>query len=318
MNYHLNCSFAILCSFLATGCSTNTSRQTEKISASATVYNEHIDSLLETTKAHVISMDSKNLVSSRSTKSREENEKKLRENNDALEEWIAKTDQLREQNKLLLRYFQTLQKMMGDPTETDLSGSLGDISLSISRVNQRKSERRGNYSQNRALNIYEVGHIDSLSKMVISSRYAGKVRQALIRDRDIINRQIALQEQQLKEISASYERRAKFEVEDHYTNKVLDSYVNVSTPHFEPVTWTQDRLKWLGRNKTLKLFDDIKKANKAFRKDWSDILQGKSGVGTVEAILGDINRAVDSAYTLRDSRLYPQPVYTNIGVIPPK
>lgn len=317
MNYHLTCSSAILCSFLATGCATHTSTQTKKVSDSATAYTKHINKLLDTTKSHVIDMDSKNLVSSRSVSSKQDNEKKLKQNNDALEKWIAMTDQLRKQNKVLLRYFETLHKMMKTSTDNDMSEPLGDISLSISRMNQIKADQQDHYDQNRELSAPEAGQIGSLSQVLISNRYAGKVRQALIRDRDIIDRQIALQEQQLKQISSSYKRRTLFENEEHYTNQVHSAYVNFNNPDFEPMTWTQDRLKWLERKQAMNIFDDIKEANKAFREDWRNLLQGKKDASSVTAILGDINRAVDTAYQLRDSRLNPR-VRTNIGVLLPK
>jgi len=315
MNYHIACSSAILCSFLATGCSTTTINQTEKVTTTAEAYTSYVNQLLDETKTRVIDMDTKQLVISRSNDNRKENEKKLAQKNRALDEWVTVANQLQEQNSLLQKYFSALQLLIEAPSGNSMSQPLSNISNSISKINQTEADRRGEIYRDRTLTPSQVGNVAGLSETLISSHYAAKVKQVLIRDRNIIDKQIALHEQQLGMLASMYKRRTRLDNAEHYANNVLGPYRGV-TPEsgYDPGSWSQARNQWFKRKKELTEFDDAKDAGKAFREAWRDILQGKKDIGAVKAILGEANNLVGNAYQLHDS--YHNPPQHNIYVVP--
>ena len=311
MNYRLICSSAVLCSFLASGCSTHTMNQTRNISTTAETYTNQLNNLLDVTKTQVIAQDSRQLAESRSSTDRAKNEKMLNQKNEALDNWIAEVDKLRKQNILLQNYFKALQAMVTNPERNEMSETLGTISTTINSINQAEAERRGDFSVFRGPNS---GYISSLSQTLISRHYAAKVRKVLIRDRDIINRQIALHEVQLKMISKKYKQGIKFESAQHYKENVRVPYVQ-ATSNFSSGSWVMSRIDWYEKRKALAIFGELKKANKAFREAWIDILQGKTDVGAVKAILSDVNRFAGDAYQLHNT--YHNPPRYNLQVVTP-
>jgi len=316
MNYHLACSSAILCSFLATGCSTLAIDQTRDVSKSAIDYTESVNKILEDTKLYVIRMDSKQLTMSRSTEDSEQNKQRLTEKNKAMDKWIAVADQLRHQNILLQKYFTALQAMITDVENNDMSDSLSNISVSISNINENEAARRGKESHERMLRDSHKINLKGVSGSMVSRHYANKIRRILIRDREIIDQQIALHTVQLDLIESIYLRRAKLDNAEHYANNILGAYVSTSpNSMYEASSWAAARNKWFKDKKALGVFDAVRKANKDFRQAWQNILQGKKDVGAVKAILSDVDKFVDNAYQLHDS--YHNPRTTNLYVIPP-
>lgn len=314
MDYLHVCSSIFLCSFLATGCSTHKINQTNEVSTTAITYTNTVNGLLKVTSERVIEMDSKHLGMSYKGKDKK---LKLMQKNDALEKWLHVADQLREQNVLLQKYFKALQAMVDSPLQNDMSDTLGSVSHSISEINDTQSIRRGKSSRNRVLNLNQTGYVSSLSKSLISKRYARKVRSALLRDKEIIAKQIELQAKQLNMISSIYKRRTRMDNQHHYANNVLGPFVSESPNNqFHIDSWAQSRLEWFNRKEALDIFADVQDANKAFSEAWINILQGKRDIGAVKAMLGDVNSFVRQAYQLRDSIknprvAYPVP-YTNI------
>lgn len=313
MHYRTACSSAILCSFLVTGCSTTTVNKTKQVTTTAEAYTSYVNQLLDETKTRVIDMDTKQLVMSRSKDNRKENEKKLAQKNSALSEWVAVANQLQEQNTLLQKYFNALQLLIDAPSGNSMSEPLSNISYSISKINQAEADRRG--ESDSTLTPSQTGNVAGLSETLISSHYASKVKQVLIRDRNIIDKQIALHEQQLGMLASIYKRRARLDNAEHYANNVLGPYIGVSPASgYDPESWSQARGQWFKRNKEMTEFDNAKDAGKAFREAWRDILQGRTDVGAVSAILGEVNGLVGNAYQLRDS--HRNPLKHNIYVVP--
>ena len=305
MNYHLACSSTLLCSFLATGCSTHAIKQTNEVSTTAIIYTDTINNLLALTTQLVIQMDSKQLALGLTGKDKKQ---KLIQKNKAIEEWMQAADQLHDQNVLLQKYFKALQAMVDSPLRNDMSQTLGSVSKTISAINDTQAIKHGKSDRNRELSYTQSDYVSSLSLSMISSHYAGKVKQALVRDKDVIGKQIALQAKQLDLISSIYKRRSFMDSSDHYVNKVEGPFVSKSPKNFfEVESWTQDRLKWFNRKDALKVFVDVQEANKAFSEAWVNILQGKRDIGSIKATLSDVNSFIHTAYELDDSIKNPRP-----------
>ena len=299
MNYPYACSSALLCSLLATGCSTQKIKQANNVSKTAFTYTSLITDLLGITRRKVIDFDSKILSENQTGANKAQ---KLNSRNKAMEEWISINDQIRDQNKLLQNYFKSLQAMVDSSSPNDMGESVGSISGSISNVNDNLVSRRGKNLRNLILTNDQMGYINGISAVLIGNHYATKVRQALIRDRSIIARQISLQEQQLKEISDIYLRRLRMENADHYANSVHGPFVSNSPKNkFDADTWAENRRKWFENKNEPALFIDIQKANVEFKQAWIDILEGKKDAGAVTAILSNVDKFVENAYQLQDS-----------------
>ena len=306
MDYILTCSSTLLCSLLATGCSTHRINQTHEVSMTAVSYTNAVNELLRKTEQRVIELDTNELIMAREGHSKKQ---KLIQKNKELDKWITLAGQLRRQNILLLKYFKALQAMVDAPLRNDMSDSLGTISQSISQVNHTEALRQGKSYRNRAFSDSQKHYISGISNLLISNHYATKVKQALRRDRLIIAKQIALQEQQLEMVSSMYKRRSRASNKDHYTNKVLAPFVSDSQHNvFVPEMWAAARLRWLENKQAETIFDGVKDANKAFQIAWADILQGKRDIGAVTADLSDVNQFVGDALNLHDS--YHNPRYT--------
>lgn len=307
MNNHLTCSFILLCSFLATSCSTQTKNQTNEVSTTAVIYTNTINKLLAATKDRVIEMDSKQLSMSQSGKNKAQ---KLKQKNEALDQWLHVAGQLHKQNVLLQEYFMALQAMVDEPTKNDMSDTLGSVSYTLSKINHAAAKQQDKEPRNRVLNYLQTGYISGLSNTLISAHYTGKVKQALMRDKDIIDRQISLQAKQLDLIASIYKRRTVMDNHEHYANRVLGPFVSQSPNNqFEVYSWTQSRLKWFNRKEALNIFEDVQAANKGFREAWQNILQGKRDIGAIKAMLSDVNRFVTNAQSLDDSIKHPQVIY---------
>jgi len=302
MNYHLICSSATLCSFIATGCSTHTVNQTREVSTTAIAYTTYLNEFLENTQARVMELDTKHLVMSRSSDSRAKNEAMLLQKDQALTNWIAEAAQLRQQNILLSRYFSSLQAMVDDPVKNDMSDSLSNLSLTISEVNQIQTNRRNPFGKNRVLTEAQTSDVNSLGKILIGSHYSVKVKQILLRDSKIIDKQIALHADQIALLSKIYKRRVKWENKHHYANRVYGAYVDTSrTSDYVPDVWSQDRVQSFKNKEALTDFDNVKSANKDFREAWVNILQGKKDIGSTATTLGDINNFVSNTLRLKES-----------------
>ena len=254
-------------------------------------------------------MDSKQLALSHTGTNKKQ---KLKQKNEAIDDWKKAADQLHDQNVLLQEYFKALQAMVDAPLRNDMSETLGSVSTTISEINDTQAIRHGKSERNRVLGYNQTEYISSLSLSMISSHYGVKVKQALFRDKDIIGKQIELQAKQLDLISKIYKSRTLMDSHDHYANKVEGPFVSKSPKsYFEVESWTQDRLKWFNRKDALKVFVDVQDANKAFSEAWVNILQGKRDIGSIKATLSDVNRFIHTAYELDDSiknpRISPYP-----------
>ena len=244
-------------------------------------------------------MDSKQLALGLTGKNKKQ---KLIQKNKAIEEWMQASDQLHDQNVLLQKYFKALQAMVDAPLRNDMSETLGSVSKTISEINDTQAIKHGKSDRNRELSYTQSDYVSTLSLSLIGNHYAGKVKQALVRDKDVIGKQIALQAKQLDLISSIYKRRSFMDIHDHYTNKVEGPFVSKSPKNFfEVESWTQDRLKWFNRKDALKVFVDVQEANKAFSEAWVNILQGKRDIGSIKATLSDVNKFIRTAYELDDS-----------------
>lgn len=307
MNNHLTCSSIFLCSFLATGCSTHTINQTNEVSTTAIIYTDTINRLLAITKQRVIEMDSKQLSMSHTGENKKQ---KLIQKNKALDKWLKVAEQLHSQNVLLQEYFRALQAMVDSPLRNDMSDTLGSVSHTLSKINDTQAKKNGKSERDRLLDGYqagEKGYISSLSNSVISNHYAGKVKQALIRDKNVISRQIELQAKQLNLISNIYKRRTIMDNQDLYANEIEGPFVSKSPKsHFEVDSWTQSRLKWFNRKEALNIFVDVQEANNAFSEAWINILKGKRDIGSIKAMLSDVNSFINNAYHLDDSIKNPR------------
>ena len=299
MNYHLACSSTLLCSFLATGCSTHTIKQTKEVSRTADMYTVLVNNLLGITKWSVIDMDSRHLSHSHKGKNKKE---MLMQKNKALDKWIKVADQLKEQNILLQKYFTSLQAMVDSPLQSDMGPTLGSLSQSISEINDIRSIRQGKSYKNRALSDRQAEKVAGLSTVLIGAHYAGIVRQVLDRDKDIISKQIKLQAQQLDMISEMYERRVRMDTSEHFMRNVWEPYVKDSTDsHFDDVTWANSRKEWYKKKEAKDIFVAAREANKEFSEAWIDILQGKRNIGAIGTMFSDVDSFVNQAYQLHNS-----------------
>lgn len=299
MNY-FTCSSAVLCSFLAFGCSTHSLKETQEVSVSAIAYTNSMDRLMLRTANYVIDIDSEQLLMNHQGAG---NRMMLKQKDDALQKLLLEIKQFREENKDLRLYFEKLQALVDSPLKDSTSESIGRISRSLSEIDGSRQPEHMSYHPSHTLNDEQQHYIQRMSRSLVGAHYAANIKAVLMRDRMIIAKQLVRHEQWLQSILPMLNRRIKAGNMRRYTFDVLTPYV--SSPNFRGSQWKTARKDWLLSIYNGEVHEDVLKANRALRKTWKDIFEGKRDVGEVRAMLVDVDEFVSSMQAFDKSRKNP-------------
>lgn len=275
---------------LATGCLTQSVRPARDLSGSGIAYAEAVDKLLDLTADRVIAFDNQELVRTRAgTDPRE----MLAARNAALLGVLDELERFRSQTRLLKVYFLNLQALAESPVRDDAGSAVRAASDSISKLNQALRGRE-------ALSDDQKKYLGDLGGLVAQTALAAQLRAAFTRDAEVIGTCLVLQEAQLAQIAAMLQDRFTAENDLFLNEKVIAPYVNRDKPLARQ--WAADRTQWLKSRFTSRPLTTAQAAARQLRGVWADLLQGKTDIQSVSALLADVHaftrtvQALDAAH----------------------
>ncbi|WP_290863290.1 hypothetical protein [Flavobacterium sp.] len=272
---------------LISGCATQSIQQGKDLSTSGIAYTNAVESLLDVTTDRVIDFDTDELKKSR----RGTNPMTMiTQKNKALEDIIIEISKFRSQTKLLKAYFLNLQALADSPVKDDTGVAVKSLSDSISNLNKALSGK---------VNLTEdqKTQTGALAGLVANTIHAAKVKNALVRDAEIVGTYLALQEDQLKDIEGILSDRFNAKNDLFLNEKVIGPYVNISQPL--TTNWDVDRKQWFMTQFISQQLSTAQEAAKQLRGVWADILQGKSDINSLSVLISDVNEFVVTAQALK-------------------
>lgn len=292
MHKKLILSVSVIAALLV-GCSTTQSIQQGKdLSTSGVAYTDAVENLLVIATDQVIDFDSAELIKTR----RGTNPRAMvSEKNDGLVGVITELNRFRAQTKILKTYFINLQALADSPVKDDAGVAVKSLSDSISKLNKALDGESGEES----LSEDQKTQIGALGGLVANSIHATKVKNALKRDAEVIGMYLALQENQLGNITDILKDRFQAENDLFLNKKVIAPYTDKSKPL--PSSWSENRKQWVKSQFLNQQLKTAKVAAKQLGGVWADILQGKSDINSLSVLISDVNEFVTTIQALKDA-----------------
>ena len=269
---------------LINGCATQTIQQGKDLSTSGIAYAEAVDNLLDATTDRVIDFDNEETKKARLGS---DLSTKIAEKNKAVVDVLTEIKEFRAHTKLLKTYFLNLQALADSPIKEDARASVKSLSDSISKLNKKAEER---------LTEEQKTQIGALGGLVANSIHAAKIKSALTRDAEVIGTYLALQENQLENITGILKDRFQAENDLFLEEKVIAPYANKNMPLSSE--WPNDRKQWLKTQFVSLQLATANEAAKQLRSVWVDILQGKTDINSLSILISDVNEFVTAVQAL--------------------
>ena len=270
-------------SIVLTGCATTATIQASRdVSTSGLAYTQTVDQLLDATITESIDFNTTSLIKSRRNLAPEVLASILEANNEAVLALLTELESFRRQNKLLAAYFQNLQALADSNVEDDVGGSVAALSNSISDLN----EARGAAAM---LSAEQNTQIGALAGLAARSVQAGKLKNALERDAEIIAVQLVLHENQLANIGDMLADQFEAENELFYNEEVRAPYIDVGAVQSLPGEWRTSREQHLRASFANERLRAAQEAAKQLRGVWTSIVQGGNDIGSLRILLSDID-----------------------------
>lgn len=277
---------------LLSGCATQTITQGKNLSSSGIAYTEAVDKLLDVTSDKVIDFDNEEL---RKTRRGSHLKQMILEKNEALAGLLEELERFRKQTKILQAYFLNLQALSDSPIKNDMGIAVQNLSDNISKLNKSLDKKDGK----ERLTEEQKAQIGSLAGLVANAIHAKKIKNALTRDAEIIGTFLALQENQLANISSILKDRFHAQHDLFLNEKVISPYVDKTKPL--PKEWSENRKKWFKTRFLNQQLDTASIAAKQLRGIWADVLQGKTDIDSIALLISDINEFVTTLEGLKDT-----------------
>ena len=249
----------VIISVIISGCTTQSIKQGKDLSTSGIAYTVAVDNLIGTSIDTVIDFDSAELKKSR-IGSKSDLMDIITCKNKALIKILKEFSAFRAQTKLLKAYYINLQAL----ADSSIKDDAGEA-------------------------------VKSLSDSTI---HAAKIKRALKRDAEVVGEYMALQENQLKKITAMLKDRYAAENDLFLNKNVIVPYVDVNKPL--PENWSKDRKKWAKTQFMNQQLATGNEAAKQLRGVWGDILQGKTDINySLSVLISDVNQFVVTVQALQ-------------------
>ena len=274
---------------LISGCATQSIQQGKDLSTSGIAYTNAVDKLLDVTTDRIIDFDTEELKRSRRGS---DPRGMITEKNMAVTDVIKELEEFRKQTRLLKTYFLNLQALADSPVKDDAGGAVESLSDSISKLNKTL----GGIDGKENLNADQKTQIGKLGGLVANATHADKVKRALERDAEIIGIYLALQENQLENITDILKDRFKAENDLFLNEMVIAPYVDRNQKLGS--AWENNRKQWLKTQFLSDELDTAKTAAKQLRGIWADILQGKSDINSLSVLISNVNEFVTTVQAL--------------------
>jgi hypothetical protein len=243
---------AIIATFTS-GC--RSTQEYKKFAEAGNNFTEANNALLDTAENITVDTTSERLLSDR-------NNPELNSSNDrrsaARYEELSKQDierleliaELRKHNQLLQDYFSTLIELAGSDSPEKTQKSVDNIALQLQN------------SGVKLINFGKIGKLFPVTKIVLDARIRGAIRKELERRKEMIYREISIQEESLKILSESMEHDIK-------VMRKLQEFRLVIKPLLQPGDMEEN--DWIEARNNLMIQDDsvilaIKKAKGSLGK----------------------------------------------------
>ncbi len=276
----------LLSNTLLLGCAT---QQGKDLSTSGIAYTDAVCKLIDVTTEVIIDFDSAGLRKIRSGTGLRE---RLTDRNEELIDIINELNRFRTQTKLLRTYFINLQALADSKVKENAGEAVKSASDSISKLNQTAGGENGKES----LSQDQKKQIGALGGMVAGAIHAEIIRQALKRDAEVIGTYLALQENQLANITGILKDRFSATNDLFLEEEVIDPYVDTNSRL--PANWDKKRKQWILNRFANQQLDTANEAAKQLRTVWENILKGKSDIDSLHILVSDINDFVATVKSL--------------------
>jgi len=290
----LRLPLALLCCALS-ACVTQTIREGTDLSTSGIAYTQAVNALLDATTTEVIDFDNKELIKGRMSS---DPGGALAQRDQAMAALLAEIAQFRAQTLLLKAYFVNLQALADSSVKDDAGPAVQSLSDTISKLNVSLGRKQ-------LLTPEQSQQVGALAGLAAQAVQAEKIRRALRRDAPVIGTYLALQQQQLVNITAILKDRYGAEQALFHAEKVAAPYANLKQP-LDPA-WADARKQWLMSAFSNQQLDAANAAAEQLRGVWADIVQGKNDIGALSDLIGDIDQFVTTADALKSASAKPKP-----------
>lgn len=277
---------------LICGCATQSIQQGKDLSSSGIAYTEAVDKLLDVTTDRVIDFDNEELKKTRRGSGLGD---MITQKNEAVADVLTEIGRFRAQTKLLKTYFLNLQALTDSPVKDDAGSAVKSLSDSISKLNKALGGKDGKEK----LNEDQKTQIGALGGLAANTIHAAKIKRALARDAEIIGTYLALQENQLENITEILQDRFLAENDLFLNEKVIAPYVDKDQTL--GTQWANDRKQWLKTQFVSQQLATAKEAAKQLRGVWADILQGKTDINSLSVLISDVNEFVNTVQALEEA-----------------
>jgi hypothetical protein len=277
---------------LICGCASHSVQQGKDLSSSGIAYTEAVDKLLDATTDRVIDFDNEEL---KKTRRGSDLRGMITQKNEAVADVLTEIGRFRAQTKLLKTYFLNLQALTDSPVKDDAGSAVKSLSDSISKLNKALGGKDGKEK----LNEDQKTQIGALGGLAANTIHAAKIKRALTRDAEIIGTYLALQENQLENITEIIQDRFLAENDLFLNEKVIAPYVDENQTL--GTQWDNDRKQWLKTQFVSQQLATAKEAAKQLRGVWADILQGKTDINSLSVLISDVNEFVNTVQALEEA-----------------
>jgi len=274
---------------LISGCATQSIQQGKDLSTSGIAYTEAVGKLLDVTTDRVIDFDTEEL---KKTRRGSDLRGMITNKNVAVADVLTEIGKFRAQTKLLKSYFLNLQALADSQVKDDAGGAVKSLSDSISKLNKALGGKDGKEN----LTEDQKAQIGALGGLVANTIHAAKIKRALTRDAEIIGAYLALQENQLGNITGILRDRFLAENDLFLNEKVIAPYVDKNQTL--GTEWANNRKQWFKTQFVSQQLDTAKEAAKQLRGVWADILQGKTDINSLSVLISDVNEFVTTVQAL--------------------
>lgn len=269
-------------------------QRAKDLSASGIQYAEAVNGLLDVTIDRVIDFDNSEAIRIRKRAQENTLKQKIQERDSTLVNLLNELNSFRRYTQQLKVYFLNLQALANSSVQTDTGVAVRELSESIKNVNNEIKSKEAI-----KLTKEEMDGIAELGELVAKGVHAAKITTALRRDAKIVGEQLLLHEKLLDYLTGILKDRFDVENDEFRNARVISPYINKQVQIGD--RWKKDRKRWLKSQFTLESLNKAKEAAKQLCAIWEEILQGRGDVGSITALLKDINEFVAVVDEINDA-----------------
>jgi hypothetical protein len=275
----------------AGGCASTASiEQGKNLSASGIAYSDAVYALIDVSIDKVIDFDSVELRKGRFGEAAVLKQR-IEEQNKAVADVVAELASFKAQTAILKAYFVNLQALADSTVKDDAGAAVQALSESIGSLNGAIGNKA---AVARAEALKQP--LGTLAGLVAQSVQAEKIKRALTRDADVINRFLRLQEIQLENISDILKDRFVATNDLFASEEVNGPYAD--TKRVLGDEWIANRKLYIKSTFVNQQLDAARQAASQLQGIWADIAQGKADIGSLRIVIADIDGFVGAVQAI--------------------